>query len=92
MGYETCDHQPVTDLAELAKEFAAARAELAELRRRMPLVQAEINRLKPQVIHALVDDIATGRRTQAEVSRLTGYTTERIRQFCQEARDDRQEA
>lgn len=75
----------MTDLADLAKEFAAARAELAELRRRMPLVQAEINRLKPQVIRMLVDDISAGRVTQAEASRLTGYTTERIRQLCQDA-------
>lgn len=73
------------DLEHLAKEFAAARDELAHLRRRLPEVQSEIARLRPQVIDVLVDDIKHGRRSQAEISRLTGYTAERIRQLCRAA-------
>ncbi|PRY24017.1 hypothetical protein [Pseudosporangium ferrugineum] len=73
------------DLERLATDFAAARDELARLRRRLPEVQSEIARLRPQVIDALVDDIKHGRRSQAEISKLTGYTTERIRQLCRAA-------
>jgi cell division protein FtsB len=70
------------DLEELAQRFAAARSELAVLRRRVPEVQTEIATLKPQVLAAIVEDIRSRRRSQAEVSRLTGYTAERIRQIC----------
>lgn len=73
------------DLDQLAEEFAAARAEIAELRRRMLPVQERVAQLKPQVTAAIVNDIRTGKRTQLEVSRLTGYTPERIRQICRGA-------
>jgi len=89
LGQDSCDHQRVTnqpaDLDQLAKEFAAARAELAELRKRMLPVQAKLADLKPQVTTAIVDDIKAGRRTQTEISKLTGYTPERIRQLCRSA-------
>jgi hypothetical protein len=80
---------PVTEecanLDQLAQEFASARAELADLRSRMLPVQETIARLKPQVTAAIVDDVRSGRRTQLEISRLTGYTPERIRQLCRAA-------
>jgi hypothetical protein len=34
---------------------------------------------------AIVEDIREGRRSQLEISRLTGYTPERIRQLCRTA-------
>jgi hypothetical protein len=73
------------DLAELAEQFAAARTELAQLRRRLPEVQADVARLRPLMTDAIVDDIREGRRSQLEISRLTGYTPERIRQLCRMA-------
>lgn len=73
------------DLDDLAKHFTKARDELAQLRKRLPEVQAEVARLRPLVIQALVEDLRHGRRTQVEVSKLTGYTPERIRQLCRTA-------
>jgi F0F1-type ATP synthase membrane subunit b/b' len=72
-------------LAEIAQQFADARAELAELRARLPQVQARVAELRPQVVEAIVEDIRTHRRTQVEISRLTGYSPERIRQICRAA-------
>lgn len=71
-------------LEELAREFAAARAESAELRPRLTAAQKKLTELRPQIAEAIVEATRAG-RPQVEISRVTGYTPERIRQICRAA-------
>jgi DNA-directed RNA polymerase sigma subunit (sigma70/sigma32) len=80
----TADDEP-DRLADLAAAFSRARAESADLKARLKAVQAEITTLRPGIAAAIAEDIRTGRRTQVEISRMTGYTAERIRQICRAA-------
>lgn len=72
-------------LADIAQQFADATAEVADLKDRLPKAQARVRDLRPQLAEAIAEDIRTKRRTQVEISRLTGYTPERIRQICRAA-------
>ncbi|MFY1656926.1 hypothetical protein [Micromonospora sp. WMMD1274] len=72
-------------LTEVAQQFADARSQVTELRERLREVQARVAELRPQVAEAIADDIRHKRRTQVEISRMTGYTPERIRQICRAA-------
>ena len=72
-------------LAETLAEYQAATAEVAELKERLPKAQKRVRELRPRLAEVIVDDIRAGRRTQAELHRLTGYTPERIRQLCRAA-------
>ena len=69
-------------LKTIAAQYAAATNEVADLKRRLPEAQQRIRDLRPQLAEAIVDEIRSGRRSQTEISRLTGYTPERIRQIC----------
>lgn len=69
-------------LADVAAAFARARAESADLKARLKAVQAQITAMRPDIAAAIAEDIRAGRRTQIEISRMTGYTAERIRQIC----------
>lgn len=72
-------------LPRLAKQFAAATDEVAELKKRLPLARARANQLRTDLAAQIAEDIRTGRRTQVEVSAVTGYSPERIRQICRAA-------
>lgn len=72
-------------LDDVAAQYGAATAEVAELKARLPVAQQRVKDLRPQLAAAIVEEIRAGRRGQAEVSRLTGYTPERIRQLCRTA-------
>jgi ABC-type transporter Mla subunit MlaD len=72
-------------LADIAQQFADATAEVADLKDRLPKAQARVRNLRPQLAEAIAEDIRTKRRTQVEISRLTGYTPERVRQICRAA-------
>jgi hypothetical protein len=69
-------------LADILRDYKAAATEVAKLKERLPKAQQRVRDLRPQLAAAIADDIRTGRRTQIEISRLTGYTPERIRQIC----------
>ncbi|HEX8348009.1 MAG TPA: hypothetical protein VF657_25250 [Actinoplanes sp.] len=69
-------------LVDVAAAFARARAESADLKARLRAVQSQITAMRPDIAAAIAEDIRTGRRTQIEISRMTGYTAERIRQIC----------
>lgn len=73
------------DLEDVAAQYRAASAEVVELKERLPAAQQRIRELRPVLAEAIVEDIRTGKRTQIEISRLTGYTPERIRQLCRTA-------
>lgn len=72
-------------LAKLAKQFADANTEVADLKKRLPLAQARVKKLRADLAAEIVTDIQTGRRTQVEISAVTGYSPERIRQICRAA-------
>ena len=74
-----------TDLEDVAAQYRAASEEVAELKERLPAAQQRIRDLRPLLAGAIVEDIRTGKRTQIEISRLTGYSPERIRQLCRSA-------
>lgn len=71
-------------LEELAREFAAARAESAELRPRLEAAQKKLTELRPQIADAIAEAARAGMR-QADIVRITGYTRERVRQICRAA-------
>ncbi len=71
-------------LEELAREFAAARAESADLRPRLEAAQKRLTELRPQIAEAIVAAARDGWR-QADIVRVTGYTRERVRQICRAA-------
>jgi uncharacterized membrane protein len=71
-------------LEELAREFAAARTESAELRPRLAAAQKRLTDLRPQIADAIVD-AARGGTKQADIVRITGYSRERVRQICRAA-------
>lgn len=73
------------DLEDVAAQYQAVSEEVIDLKRRLPEAQQRIRDLRPVLADAIVDDIRTGKRTQIEISRLTGYTPERIRQICRAA-------
>lgn len=73
------------DLEDVASQYRAANDEVAELKQRLPAAQQRVRDLRPVLAEAIVEDIRTGKRTQIEISRLTGYTPERIRQLCRTA-------
>lgn len=72
-------------LTDILGAYTAVVAEVASIKERLPVAQQQIRDLRPKLAAAIVDDIRTGRRSQAEISRLTGYTPERIRQLCRAA-------
>lgn len=71
-------------LEELAREFAAARTESADLRPRLTAAQKKLTELRPLIAAEIVVAVRAGRR-QVDISRITGYTAERIRQICRAA-------
>jgi hypothetical protein len=72
-------------LAKLTKQFADANAEVADLKKRLPLAQARVKKLRGDLATEIAEDVRTGRRTQVEISTITGYSPERIRQICRAA-------
>lgn len=75
----------VTDrLEDIARDFAAARAEVAKLRPRLAAAQDRVKDLRSRLAEEIVKETRTGRR-QVDISRATGYTAERIRQICRAA-------
>lgn len=72
-------------LEDVAARYRAASDEVASLKERLPVAQQLVRDLRPILAAAIVEGIRTGQHTQIEVSRLTGYTPERIRQLCREA-------
>ena len=72
-------------LTEVLQDYKAAAAEVADLKERLPKAQQRVRDLRPELAAAIAEEIRTGRRTQVELSRLTGYTPERIRQICKNA-------
>ncbi len=72
-------------LEDVAARYRAAGDEIAAIKERLPVAQQVIRDLRPALAKAIVESIRTGRHTQIEVSRLTGYTPERVRQICRAA-------
>lgn len=73
------------ELKTLAKELKELRTESSYLQKRLALVRPRITEVRTEIAGVIVEDIRAGRRTQTELSRLTGYTAERIRQICRDA-------
>lgn len=71
-------------LQELATEFNELREESAYLRKRLSKIGPRVTELRPLVAEAIVEAVKAG-RTQTEISQITGYTPERIRQICRAA-------
>lgn len=71
-------------LEDIARNFAAARDEVAELRPRLTGAQRRVKDLRTQLAEEIVKQTRAGRR-QVDISRATGYTAERVRQICRAA-------
>lgn len=71
-------------LEDLAREFAELRAESATLRARLAEVRQRITELRPAIGQAIVDEVRAGCR-QPDISQITGYSRERVRQICRAA-------
>ncbi|MDQ7905504.1 hypothetical protein RB614_13320 [Phytohabitans sp. ZYX-F-186] len=78
-------------LTRLAKQFQDANDEVADLKKRLPVAQGRVKKLRTDLAAAIVDEIQSGRRTQTEISGITGYSPERIRQICRAASVEPQE-
>lgn len=72
------------ELKALAKDLKELRAESSYLQKRLTQVRPRITEIRKEIAGTIVGDIRDGRRTQTELSRLTGYTAERIRQICRD--------
>jgi predicted transcriptional regulator len=71
-------------LQDLATEFNELREESTYLRKRLAKIGPRVTELRPLLAEAIVDAVKAG-RAQVEISRITGYTPERIRQICRAA-------
>lgn len=71
-------------LQDLANEFNELREESAYLRKRLAKIGPRVTELRPLLAEAIVEAIKAG-RSQTEISGITKYTPERIRQICRAA-------
>lgn len=72
------------DLDRVAREFAKARADSARFKAKLAEAQARVSALRPLVLAAIVEAARAG-RPEVDISEVTGYTRERIRQICRAA-------
>jgi hypothetical protein len=71
-------------LQDLASEFNELREESTYLRKRLAKIGPRVTELRPLLADAIVEAVKAG-RPQVEISQVTGYTPERIRQICRAA-------
>ncbi len=71
-------------LRDLATEFNELREESAYLRKRLAKVGPRLTELRPLLAEAIAEAARAG-RSEAEISDVTGYTRERVRQICRDA-------
>lgn len=72
------------ELRALAAEFNELREESGYLRKRLAKIGPRVTELRSLVAEAIVTETKAG-RSQTEISRITGYTPERVRQICRAA-------
>lgn len=71
-------------LRDLAAEFNELRDESAYLRKRLAKVGPRLTELRPLLAEEIAAAARAG-RSEVEISEVSGYTRERVRQICRAA-------